>query len=264
MRLYVYQSYYFSRTPSTSFLRSSFDDYTTSAYVEDVVTLLQRYKSEDTVVICHSYGCTIGTYLYSRLAASETLNNSIKAMVMIGPKAVITEHERKGRAQLAKTPDWVVDFARKLDRMGGIHSKSVNRLLHASAGDDLRRKQLRWNKASRTFVLRRLMAGVQWPSPVDFQRIQCPLLLMSGEDVSHADSTRNTIFKCQFNWTKTNTNGYFRRYRIEYARQSMRNRFIYGAERPTTGYSHHSSSLKQGTKPCWKNGSTLRLLSARF
>ncbi|KAG0276961.1 hypothetical protein BGZ96_003066 [Linnemannia gamsii] len=160
----------------------SFDYYTTGAYVEDVVSLLQRYKSEDTVVICHSYGCTIGTLLYSRLVASETLNNSIKAMVMIGPKAVITEHEAKGRAQLAKTPDWVVDFARKLDRMGGTHSKSVNRLLHASASDDLRRKQLRWNKASRTFVLRRLMAGVQWPTPGDFQMIQCPLLLMSGED----------------------------------------------------------------------------------
>jgi pimeloyl-ACP methyl ester carboxylesterase len=117
------------------------------------------------------------------------LNNSIKAMVMIGPKAVITEHEAKGRAQLAKTPDWVVDFARKLDRMGGIHSKSVNRLLHASAGEDLRRKQLRWNKASRTSVLRRLMAGVQWPTPGDFHRIQCPLLLMSGEDVSHSGKT---------------------------------------------------------------------------
>lgn len=160
------------------------------------MTLLQRYKSEDTVVICHSYGCTIGTHLYSRLEASEALNNSIKAMVMIGPKAVITEHERKGRAQLTKTPDWVVDFARKLDRMGGIHSKSVNRLLHASAGDDLRRKQLRWNKASRTFVLRRLMAGLQWPSPDHFQRIQCPLLLMSGEDVSYAVSTWNTGLEC--------------------------------------------------------------------
>ncbi|KAF9091266.1 hypothetical protein BGX29_011064 [Mortierella sp. GBA35] len=160
----------------------SFDNYTTDAYVEDIVSLLQRYKSEETVLICHSYGCTIGTHLYSRLATSETLNNSIKAMVMIGPKAIITEHETKGRAQLARTPDWVVDFARKLDRMGGIRSKSVNRLLHASASDDLRRKQLRWNKASRTFVLRRLMAGVRWPTPNDFQRIHCPLLLMSGED----------------------------------------------------------------------------------
>ncbi|KAG0210711.1 hypothetical protein BGX33_004733 [Mortierella sp. NVP41] len=160
----------------------SFDNYTTDAYVEDIVSLLQRYKSEETVLICHSYGCTIGTHLYSRLATSETLNNSINAMVMIGPKAIITEHETKGRAQLARTPDWVVDFARKLDRMGGIRSKSVNRLLHASASDDLRRKQLRWNKASRTFVLRRLMAGVRWPTPNDFQRIHCPLLLMSGED----------------------------------------------------------------------------------
>jgi pimeloyl-ACP methyl ester carboxylesterase len=162
----------------------SYDNYTTDAYVEDVVSLLQRYKSEDTVVICHSYGCTIGTHLYARLETSETLNNSIKAMVMIGPKASLTEHEAKGRAQLAKVPDWVVDFARKLDRIGGIHSKSVNRLVHASASDDLRRKQLQWNKASRTFVLRRLMAGVRFPTPGEFQRIRCPLLLMSGDDVS--------------------------------------------------------------------------------
>ncbi|KAG0202313.1 hypothetical protein BGX28_005134 [Mortierella sp. GBA30] len=160
----------------------SYEHYTTDAYVEDIVSLLQRYKSEDTVLICHSYGCTIGTQLYARLETSEDLVNSLKAIVMIGPKAAITEHETKGRQQLARTPDWVVDIARKLDRMGGTHSKSVDRLLHSSASEDLRRKQLRWNKASRTFVLRRLMAGVRWPSPEDFQRIQCPLLLMAGED----------------------------------------------------------------------------------
>ena len=142
-------------------------------------------------MICHSYGCTVGTQLYGRLIDSPTsptsdegLNHSIKAMVMIGAKAIITEHEMQARQKLAKTPDWVVDFARKLDRMGGTHSKSVNRLLHASASEDLRKKQLRWNKASRTSVLKRLMAGIRWPSPADFQRIQCPLLLMSGEDVS--------------------------------------------------------------------------------
>ncbi|KAF9109368.1 hypothetical protein BGX27_007680 [Mortierella sp. AM989] len=154
------------------------------AYIEDIITLLQRYKSEETVLICHSYGCAIGTLLYSRLeeSNSEELGNSIKAMVMIGPKAAMTQHELEAREKLRKTPDWAVDFARKLDRMGGIHSQSVNRLLHASAGDDLRRKQLRWNKASKTFVLRRLLLGARMPTPDEFRRIRCPLLLMAGED----------------------------------------------------------------------------------
>lgn len=105
---------------------------------------------------------------------------------MIGPKALVTPHEMNGKRKLAKTPDWAIDFARKLDRWGGIHSKSVNRLLHASAGDDLRRKQLRWNKESTTFVLRRLLLGVQYPTPDDFRKIQCPILLMVGEDVKNA------------------------------------------------------------------------------
>ncbi|KAF9311338.1 hypothetical protein BG003_007510 [Podila horticola] len=154
----------------------SYDHYTTEAYVEDMVALLQRYRSEDTVLICHSYGCAIGTLLYQRM------QQSIKGIVMIGPKALVTPHEQQSKAKLAKTPDWVVDLARKVDRFGGIHSQSVNRLVHSSASDGLRRKQLRWNKASKTFVLRRLMAGVHYPTQQDFCKIQCPLLLIAGED----------------------------------------------------------------------------------
>ncbi|KAF8925721.1 hypothetical protein BGZ58_000532 [Dissophora ornata] len=178
----------------------SFEHYTTDAYVEDIVTLLQRYKSEETVLICHSYGCAVGTQLYSQLETSESLNNSIKAIVMIGPKAAITPHEVKSREQLARTPDWVLDFARKLDRMGGIHSKSVNRLLHVSASDDLRRKQLRWNKASRTSVLKRLLLGARLPTPDDFRRIQCPLLLMTGEDDRVCPSVNVEMI---YNWCRS-------------------------------------------------------------
>ncbi|KAG0014448.1 hypothetical protein BGZ80_010431 [Entomortierella chlamydospora] len=158
----------------------SFDHYTTDAYVEDIVILLQRYKSEDTVLICHSYGCAVGTHLYSRLESDS--ENTIKAMVMIGPKAAMTQHEVEGRVKLSKTPDWAIDFVRKFDRLGGAHSQSVNRLLHASAEDDLRRKQLKWNRASKTTVLRRLLMGARIPTPDEFRKIQCPLLLMVGED----------------------------------------------------------------------------------
>ncbi|KAF8946437.1 hypothetical protein BGZ52_008736, partial [Haplosporangium bisporale] len=155
----------------------SYEHYTTEAYVEDLVALLQRYRSDDTVLICHSYGCAIGALLYQRMP------QSIKGIVMIGPKALVTPHERESKAKLAKTPDWAVDLARKVDRMGGIHSQSVNRLVHSSASDDLRRKQLRWNKESKTFVLKRLMAGVHIPTQYDYCKIQCPLLLLAGEDV---------------------------------------------------------------------------------
>ncbi|KAG0085513.1 hypothetical protein BGZ93_000632 [Podila epicladia] len=154
----------------------SYGHYTTEAYVEDMVALLQRYRSEDTVLICHSYGCAIGTLLYERM------QQSIKGIVMIGPKALVTLHEQQSKTKLAKTPDWAVDLVRKVDRIGGIHSQSVNRLVHASASDDLRQRQLRWNKASKTFVLKRLMAGVHYPTQQDFCKIQCPLLLLAGED----------------------------------------------------------------------------------
>lgn len=126
------------------------------------------------MLICHSYGCAIGTLLYDRM------QQSIKGIVMIGPKALVTLHEQQSKARLAKTPDWAVDLARKVDRIGGIHSQSVNRLVHSSASDDLRRRQLRWNKASKTLVLKRLMAGVHYPTQQDFCKIQCPLLLLAG------------------------------------------------------------------------------------
>ncbi|KAG0269180.1 hypothetical protein DFQ27_004576 [Actinomortierella ambigua] len=154
----------------------SYDYYTTDAYVNDIVELLQRYKSEETILICHSYGCAIGTMVAQRLP------ESVKALVHICPKAEVTQHDKDNRNKLLKTPDWVVNMARMIDRMGGPHSASVNRLVHKSASEDLRRKQLRWNKESRTSVLKRLTAGLRYPTPADFQRIQCPLLLLAGED----------------------------------------------------------------------------------
>lgn len=139
------------------------------------------------MLICHSYGCSIGALLYQRMP------QSIKGIVMIGPKALVTPHEQESKAKLAKTPDWAVDLARKVDRIGGIHSQSVNRLVHSSASDDLRRKQLRWNKESKTFVLRRLMAGVHIPTQHDFCKIQCPLLLLAGEDVRPSSCVIKTV-----------------------------------------------------------------------
>jgi len=100
--------------------KKSYEHYTTDAYAQDIIALLQRYKSEDTVLICHSYGCGVATHLYSCLEASDNpLYHSIKAIVMIGPKALVTPHEANGKQKLAKTPDWAIDFARKLDRWAG-------------------------------------------------------------------------------------------------------------------------------------------------
>ncbi|KAG0341388.1 hypothetical protein BG004_006045 [Podila humilis] len=154
-----------------------YEDYTTESYVEDLVELLQQYQSDDTVLVCHSYGCAIGTMLSQRLK-----KDSVKGLVLICPKALITPHEQQSKAKLVRTPNWIVDLARKVDRMGGTHSQSVNRLLHASANEDLRRKQLQWNKESRTTVLKRLMAGVHYPTQQDFCKIECPLLIIVGED----------------------------------------------------------------------------------
>ncbi|KAI8360530.1 Alpha/Beta hydrolase protein [Mortierella sp. GBAus27b] len=151
-----------------------FEHYTTDAYVQDIITLLQRYKSDDTVLICHSYGCAIGTLLYSRLELSAP-SSSASLLPTSAPMSI-------NKGNLSRTPDWVINMARILDRWGGTHSKSVERLVHPSAGIELRRRQLEWNKASKTFVLRRLFLGVQYPTEEDFKKIQCPLLIMTGED----------------------------------------------------------------------------------
>ncbi|CAI2180512.1 6848_t:CDS:2 [Funneliformis geosporum] len=149
-------------------------DYTTESLIDDLEELLKRYPSENTVLICHSYGCCLGTKLYQRI------KHAIKALTFISVKASISESEKKKQQKVLSYPNFLIDMFRYLDRIGGIHSESVNRILYKNANEEVRTKQLRWNKQSKTIVWKQMLAGINWFTQADISLIECPMLLITG------------------------------------------------------------------------------------
>jgi pimeloyl-ACP methyl ester carboxylesterase len=155
------------------------EDYTTESLVDDLEDLLKRYPSENTVLICHSYGCCLGTKLYHRV------KHTIKALTLISVKANVTENELAEKEKLLSYPSMLFCIFRYYDRFGGIRSKSVDRVLHKDANNEVREKQLRWNKQSRTNVFRYMLIGMNWFTQDDISSIECPILLMTGQEVGN-------------------------------------------------------------------------------
>jgi pimeloyl-ACP methyl ester carboxylesterase len=153
------------------------EDYTAEFLVDDLEELLKRYPSENTILICHSYGCCLGIKLYQRV------KQTIKALTLISVKASITENEMAEQQKVLAFSNILLNLFRYLDRLGGIHSKSVDRILHKAANNEVRAKQLRWNKQSKTIVWKYMLAGVNWFTQADISSIECPVLLMTGQEV---------------------------------------------------------------------------------
>lgn len=105
-------------------------------------------------------------------------------MTFISVKAKISESEI---AKQKSIPDFFFDILRVMDRRGGIYSQSVNRMLHKDADVLLRKKQLEWNKQSKTFVWKNMLAGAKWITRENISSIECPLLLLSGQEVGFLD-----------------------------------------------------------------------------
>ncbi|KAI8086644.1 Alpha/Beta hydrolase protein [Halteromyces radiatus] len=158
---------------------SKWEPYTTSSLVQDIETLLlDRYRNPNTVIIAHSYGCSIATFI----AASPVLQSRIKALVLISPKDRMDERQIKGLKKLRWVPDWIFDFARTADRRGGLYSTSIGRLLGHDAPDDLRKRQWQWNLASRTSVYKRIVCGACFPDRQVYQKIKSAVLLIGGSE----------------------------------------------------------------------------------
>ncbi|SAM09412.1 hypothetical protein [Absidia glauca] len=156
---------------------SQWNPYTTSSLVQDIEALLMdRYKNPSTVLIAHSYGCSLATFI----AASPVMQQRIKALVLISPKDCMDDKQVKGLKKLRWVPDWLFDFARTADRRGGLHSTSIERLLGPEVPEDLRKRQLQWNLASRTSVYKRIVCGASFPDRQVYQQVKAGVLLIGG------------------------------------------------------------------------------------
>lgn len=106
--------------------------------MDDVKQLLSdRYKYPSTVIIAHSYGCSIASYV----AASPEIQSTLKGLILISPKAYIESTQKRAQYKLKWVPDWLFNCFRTADRKGGLYSKSVDRFLGPDISDpDIRRR----------------------------------------------------------------------------------------------------------------------------
>lgn len=135
-------------------------DYTTESILEDVKCILGNFEDrhKDIILVCHSYGCSIG----SKLAINLQNDNRFKVhgIILIAPKSKLSVHDLKIRKTLFSTPNIIFDLFRIYDRWGGIYSASVNRIVAKGASEHVRRIQLETNRTTSTSVIKATASGV--------------------------------------------------------------------------------------------------------
>ncbi|GAA5804059.1 hypothetical protein HPULCUR_009545 [Helicostylum pulchrum] len=154
------------------------ESYATGSLVDDVKQLLlDRYQYPETVIIAHSYGCSIASFV----AASPEMKSTLKGLVLISPKEQIKDIQKRNQNKLRWIPDWLFNCARTADRKGGLYSKSVDRFLGSEEKDEHTRKcQLQWNLQSKTSVYKRFVSGAVFPGSDIYQHIKIGTLLIGG------------------------------------------------------------------------------------
>ncbi|CAG8503062.1 9583_t:CDS:2 [Paraglomus occultum] len=154
----------------------SWDDYTTESLVDDLYEVTQNYPDNKLILVCHSYGCCLGAKLYPKI------KDRVNGMVIISAKLELTETNDKNRKIVANLPNVMFDVLRLIDRLGGTRSSSVRRMISPKASEDVKRKQLTWNKQSRTPAFKRMMNGMVWLTQDEWRAVDCNLLMINGSE----------------------------------------------------------------------------------
>ena len=66
------------------------------------------------------------------------------------------------------------------DRKGGLHSSTVNRLVHKTARSTVREKQLEWGSQTPSFVMKHTAAGARAASVTDYREMPQATALIVG------------------------------------------------------------------------------------
>jgi pimeloyl-ACP methyl ester carboxylesterase len=169
------------------FVDRQWEHYTTDALANLVGKVIEeRIAGRKVVLVGHSLGCMVTGTLALKMG------DQCLAMVLLCPKAEITEKEERGRRFLAGLPEFMFNIFRKRDRAyllaethvrGGIHSASVRRMVGPNVSDDIRKQQLVWNLQSQTPTSLRMLYGARPPTPGEWHSLVMPTLVIAGEEV---------------------------------------------------------------------------------
>ncbi|KAJ3370467.1 hypothetical protein GGF31_004056 [Allomyces arbusculus] len=157
------------------------DDYRTLAMVDDIAAALAATlpPTRDLVLVCHSYGCCMGTYLAA--SRGQHFASRIRGMVFLGGRALMPPTAITATRKLATLPSPVLTLLRLYDRWGGINSASVNRYLGPTSPCDLRALQAVWNRHLENAQLKALAGGLQWVGEDEYKKVACPVLVIMGD-----------------------------------------------------------------------------------
>jgi pimeloyl-ACP methyl ester carboxylesterase len=145
----------------------------------------QKMVGRKVILVGHS----LGTMITGRLALS--LGELCLAVVLLCPKAEISEKEQKGIRLMTNLPEFVFNMFRKRDRAyvpclfidvrGGIRSASVSRMVGPNVSESIKTRQLVWNLQSQTPTTLRMLKGARPLTRDEWGQVIPPVLIIAGE-----------------------------------------------------------------------------------
>ena len=148
------------------------DYYKTEEILEDIKEIYNKYKQNrqnKTIVISHSYGTALTTFLY------QSMKEEIESIVLIGTCKnipAIANHP------ILYLPAWVLEWMRPL-----MHRPFLQRAYHAKTRAEnnelISYEEL--NTFNPMYIVKHTAWGMKWPTTEDFSKIDCPCLLLSGD-----------------------------------------------------------------------------------
>lgn len=167
------------RTPATSFRPAYSPEGMTTALLHALdLTGPKGMWPEKVVLVGHS----MGSQLAARMALE--LGERCVGLVCLCPPYEVDPKMRELQKTLEWMPAMAFDAFRAADRVGGLTSASINRMVNKDlpADSPVRRRQLRWNLEVNTRVWMAMASQFETLTPDQWAQIQCPVLLVGAED----------------------------------------------------------------------------------
>eukprot|EP00051_Salpingoeca_urceolata_P030229 m.8565 g.8565 ORF g.8565 m.8565 type:complete len:581 (-) comp3258_c0_seq1:43-1785(-) len=155
--------------------------YDCGSLVSDLCEVYRRHRTKNNVVLAHSYGCSLATFMLQQLEQTDpAAAASLSAFVLIG--LTLETPTATAPAWLPYLPVWGWDLLRYWRTRGGADSVSVKAFVSPSASRHVRERQLQFNQATPSLVVKHMLSGVRRATEADYGRITVPTLFVCGQD----------------------------------------------------------------------------------
>lgn len=144
--------------------------------LEQVLISCVQETGREVVLVGHSMGCILASMLAKRLGIRCV------GIISICPPAELNKSLKDSQTMLGYIPAFIFNLFRAVDRLGGVNSPSVLRMVSHSASEEVKLKQLRWNLQVNTQAWMRTASAITPPTPEQWKALDCPVYMIGAED----------------------------------------------------------------------------------